>query len=260
MTEENKEITEQPIVSQEAAVEQTTQEPAKDRTREQFDKLIESNKRLFEANELLRQEMQARTKVNETFKPIQENTADPFDGLVVVNPETGERLINDEKLLKQLRDNEQRATRAEKAVESYVRATEEKEIAAQNQAAFNQYPELNPGDKSFDLTFHRQVRGALYDSMVNAPDYGGKPMTFKEAADFVRGASSGQKKDLEKKEQEISENKQQAVAHTTSQPASQAQGQFKTEEQEKLVQRVRYGDNSAIVQRLESIGHTSKEE
>jgi hypothetical protein len=44
---------------------------APDRTKEQFEKLLESNQRLFQANELLRQEMLKRQQSTQTFEPIQ---------------------------------------------------------------------------------------------------------------------------------------------------------------------------------------------
>ena len=162
----------------------------RERTREQFEKLIDSNKRLFESNKMLAQELQQRNQIAQTFAPIQ-NVPQPRPAqvnpqdFVEVDPVTGESSVNVERMKTHIEEINQRANRAEQAVQSYIKTSEEREIDRQNREAFGSYPELNPNDdKTFNVGFNKQVRGVLFDSMYNSSDYGGRPLTFKEAAAF----------------------------------------------------------------------------
>lgn len=163
-----------------------------ERTQEQFQKLLESNKKLYQANETLRQEMIQRAAAQQQFAPIQQppvqNTQQPVNpqDFIEVDPYTGERAINEGKLSAALQEVNARASRAEAAVQQYVQTSEQREVDRQNREAFASYPELNPTGGRFNTLFSNQTRAAIYDSLVNPQDYGGKPLSFKDAADFVK--------------------------------------------------------------------------
>lgn len=209
-------------------------EPMRDRTRENFEKLLESNNRLYEQNEMLRQEIQQRLSQTpapqaqpqqaqpQGQQPTQNAQGQSDWDFYEVDPKTGETFINRDKLNQTMKNIQEKATKAEQQVQSYIKTTEQREIERQNQEAFSAYPELNPqaGDK-FDKRFHQQVRGMLYDSFLNPGEYGGRPVTFKEAADLVRGGRPAQPEPTpedDKKSAEGEARKEAGAANVPSQP------------------------------------------
>lgn len=164
---------------------------ASDRTKEQFEKLLESNQRLYDANENLSRELARKAQAAQTFQPIQQPTAvapqiPRAQDFVEVNPVTGEQYVNTEKLNAAMESVTQRATRAEQAVNNYIQTSEQREIDRENTEAFGAHPELNPKTDKFDAQFSDFTRAVIYDSFLNESRYGGKPLTFKEAADLVK--------------------------------------------------------------------------
>jgi len=189
----------QPAVTPQAPAQDGSQErePMRDRTRENFEKLLESNNRLYEQNEMLRKEIQDRLAQAPAPQPAPQPAQAPQSewDFYEVDPKTGETFINRDKLSQTMKELRDRTQQAEVQVQKIAKSNEEREIDRQNQEAFNAYPELNPGNKDkFDKRFHQQVRGMLYDSFLNPAEYGGRPVTFKEAADLVRGGQPTQPK------------------------------------------------------------------
>ncbi len=245
----------------------------KDRTREQFEKLLDSNRRLFETNEYLRRQVDQRKDTNQTFGPIQETgkpAIDPTE-FVGTDPETGARFIDELKLQSKLQDIQSRANKAEATVQSYIKTAETREIERQNKETFGSYPELDPSSQSFDLGFHKLVRGALYDSMNFADDNGGRPFTFKEAADFVRTQvpKASQPASQPKPEpapatpapqapEQGQALKEQGSAQATSQPRGGA-AIDSDEELKSLQYRTRFlNDDEALAQRILNTDHVRK--
>ena len=226
----------------------TPVEPAKDRTREQFEKLLDSNQRLFEQNEVLRKEMQA-SNLAKTTAQKQPEMLDFYQ----TDPTTGETLLNGEKLNERLKTIQDRAEQAEKQVQSLMKTAEEREIDRQNREAWNVYPELNPetGDK-FNKKFHQQVRGVLYDSMMNTDEYGGRALTFKEAADFVRGepVKIEQQVEAPKGENEAQALKEASAAQNVASHPQLAPALSDDAELRELQIKTRYGSDEALAQRL----------
>lgn len=268
----------QPAPAAQATPQPTPAAPTEqaDRTKEQFDKLLESNRRLFEANELLRQEMQRRSVVNQTFAPVNQPTPQPAQTQVnpedfyEIDPDSGEKYINEQKLKARLDEVNERATRAEQSVQSYIRSTEEKESVRQNQEAFSSYPELNPSNEKFDLEFHKQTRALIYDSLINPQDYGGRPLEFKEAAD--RAKSRGVSATI-MNQSEVVDNptvpqpaasdesqKEQASLQANAQPSAQAVSSISQEASlEELRRKTRESSGEegiwAVAQRLQNVDH-----
>ena len=233
------------------------------KTKEQFDKLLESNRRLFESNESLRRQIIAREQSNQTFAPIQQvptvpkpqvNAAD----FVEVDPLSGESFINTDKMKSKMDDINQRASRAEQAIQNYIKSAEQKEIERQSNETFAVYPELNPGNKEkFNEGFNKQVRGILLDSMYSPSEYGGRPLTFKEAADFTKKISQPTPTvptPVVKEDKKGQDNKIQGSTQVPSQPGNLPEP-TSDQELERLRVKTRYGDNEALAKRLLSTEH-----
>lgn len=248
---------------------------APDRTKEQFDKLLESNQRLYQANELLRQEMVKRGQANQTFEPIQKpapaQPAQPVAPVVQPDPkdfietdEYGNRFVNETKLQNAFSELRQQASQANSTVERYIQASEQRETDRQNKEAFVSYPELNPQSDKFSFGFHQQVRGILYDSMINSHEYGGKPLSFKDAADFVRTQSPATipvsvpavpavTPEQEKAQQAL---KEQGSLSATGQPPVQTRQSYSDDAALKALQmRTRMGSDEALAERLKYTEH-----
>lgn len=249
---------------------------AREKTKEQFEKLLESNRRLFEANELLKREMDQRRQSTQTFAPIQNapvaprapsEQVNPAD-FVDVDPISGESFINEGRLKARMEEIQQRASRAENAVNSYIQDANRRELEKQEQEAYQSYPELNPGSATatntqFNPSFNKQVRGVLFDSMMNVEEYGGRPLSFKEAADFVKAqypqtqptAQAGTTPEANAQAaQSARELKEQSTAHTVSQPQNAPQPVY-DEEVKRLRVETRYGSDEALARRLMHTEH-----
>jgi hypothetical protein len=252
--------------------------PVQDRTREQFEKLLENNAKLFEANENLRKELEAREIAKETFNPIQQPpvqtpvtqpSVDPMD-FIKTDPITGDRYIDDVALKAKIDEVNQSASRAEAAVREYTKTAKEKEQAAeqreierQEREAYQAYPELNPNAKeTFDKTFANNTRALIYDSLVNPQDYNGKSLDFKEAATIVREQYQGKKTvqetlDEGKTPEQLSEEaralKQEASASANGQQPSERTNEAEDASLESLRLATRKGNLDAIAQRIFAI-------
>jgi hypothetical protein len=233
-----------------------------DRTREQFEKLLESNSKLFEANEVLRQELEERKTANQQFAPIQQPPVqtpippevDPMDFIEL--DAYGQRVINEKRLKTRIAEVNAEASRAVQAVKQYTQVAEQREIERQNREAFTVYPELDPNKtEKFDKIFSNNTRALIYDSLINPQDYGGKSLDFKEAADRVRAQYQG----ITTMQGQSSEQQQSKDAQTLKQQASLgANGQQPMErtnasadvDYETLRLRTRMGDRTALAQRI----------
>ena len=273
---------ETPVKTAEKTEDKTKLETDSQRTHEQFDKLLDSNKRLYEANELLRQQLTQRALANEQFAPIQQTPVQQQPAqqvkvadFVEVDPVSGERFINDKKLQSKIEELNSKASNAEKAVQQYIQTSEQREIDRQNEEAFKAYPELNPGGEKFDVKFHNQTRALIYDSLINPQDYGGKPLSFRKAAEFAKGGGTvpsdekNQQASASTKpgEQTVAANepsgedaKQQAAASVAGEQPLTREALAGSEELTKLQQATRLGSTEALARRLANTDHILKRE
>lgn len=261
-----------------ATTDVPTVETDNKRTQGQFDKLLDSNKRLFEANDNLRKQLTTRALADEQFAPIKQQPI-PQQSIqevsvadfVEIDPQSGEKFIDDKKLQARIQELNEKASNAEQAVQKYIQASEDREIDRQNEVAFKAYPELNPTSETHNKKFHNQTRALIYDSLINPQDYGGKPLSFKAAADFVKG---GDDMSVNEKNQQasasINKPEGQTVAANTptgedakqQAAASIAGGQPDTrdalagsEELKELQQATRLGNNEALARRIANSDH-----
>lgn len=186
-------------------------EPAMtDRTQEQFSKLTESNQRLSQQtqtlaqqNEQLRQEIQRmqgtrQQQPQQQFVPQapqmpgqpQQSAMPKLDDYIEIDPRDGSRYVNEAKFNAAVADIYQRASRAEQVAQNVAQQSERREIDRQTREAFTVYPQLNQQAGNYDARFAQQTRAIVYDSLINPQDYGGRPLGFKEAADFIAAAGT----------------------------------------------------------------------
>ena len=283
MPEPTKPVATAQPASQPSATEPPVQQPVEqkpeeqvaevsDRTKEQFDKLLENNQRLFEANELLQQELVKRQQAAQTFQPIQQpptqqtpQQVNPNDFVEV--DEYGNKFVNEVKLQTAINTLNDKATRAEQVVQNYIQNAEQREIDRQNKEAYASYPELDPTDKDFNPEFSDFTRAVIYDSLINSHRYDGRGLSFKEAADLVKSRTGGNQKVEEKIEEKEETSKadeaQEAKEQGSLEPVTQPQGQTAgpDEDLEQLRQITRLGGTNsdrAIAQRLTRIPHVRK--
>ena len=239
-----------------------------DKTKEQFQKLLESNKRLNEANEVLRQQLQQPAAQVSQPAP-QSQSVSPSD-FIDSDPQTGERYFNEAKFTAKMNEIQARqqeiadkANNAESTIQSYLKISEDREIERQEKETFSAHPELNPNAAGFDPVLNKQVRGILIDSYQNPSDYdNGRPLSFKEAADFVKNiqgkttqVAQPDPAQLEAESQAAQQLKEQATSSVASQPRAQ-ESTAEKEELEGLIYRTRYlADDSALAERLKHTEH-----
>lgn len=244
-------------------------EPTNDRTSQQFEKLLESNRQLYENNRKLQEEMARRQAPQTPVQPrptSQPQQVDPRE-FVETDPVTGEQYINGQKMAARVRELEQQLERTVTQTQSFIKTAEQRDIERQTSEAYAAHPELEPGNTKFSEGFHRQVRGVLTDSMFNAADYGGRPLTFREAADLVKKqyqpvqtqtpVQGGNPPEQESAVNSGNALKEQGSAQVMSQPQN-APMASSSEELEALRFRTRQGDDQALAARLIATEHTRK--
>lgn len=267
--------TPQPVAQPEPA-QQPVVATENDRTREQFDKLTGTNQRLSESNatlaqqnERLRQELLAlqrtREQNNQQFAPVQQvpqqgpqqSALPKLTDYIEVDPQTGERFVNEARFNAAMSDIYQKASRAEQVVQNYVQTAEQREIERQEREAFASYPQLNPKGQSFDPKLSQQTRAIVYDSMINPQDYGGRPLGFREAADFVTGGTQPSAPAIPTPQVNAANQvqKEQAAAVVPNVPQQVTQNLDTEREYQRLVMGTRQGSDEAIAVRLLNATH-----
>uniref|UniRef100_A0A6M3LFW4 Uncharacterized protein n=1 Tax=viral metagenome TaxID=1070528 RepID=A0A6M3LFW4_9ZZZZ len=245
---------------------------APDRTKQQFDKLIESNRKLFESNQIIQEQLEAQRLAN--AKPVQPAKPIDTDDFIEIDPNTGDRLINEQRLKAKIEELNNRASKVdtlEKTVEGMRKSVEQREIDRQEKETFAAYPELDSRKETYDPNFNKLVRATLTDSFYAQDDYGGKPLTFKEAADLVRTSfpkkpaqpepaakqTAEELKAAEAASKEAQAGKEQGSAQAVSQPSSQVKQDSSDEETLKdLRYKTRYlNDDQALAERIKHTEH-----
>lgn len=213
-------------------------EDVSERTREQFNKLKEANK-------ALKDQLEKKAAVEPIFDAMRpkENTGltqSQLDDVTDIDPATGSKYINEDKLNNLLTQN---TLQAKAAVDQVNRFIEQQ----QTQEAFNAIPQLDPNGTNFDPELHQATRAFILDSMMNPGEYGGKQLTYREAGEKAAKATRAE---LAKVEQEA--NAQQTAKEQGSLEAtgrSDRRAQTETTEDE-LRSRVRNNDNEALASLL----------
>lgn len=131
----------------------------------------------------------------------------------------------------------------------------------ENERTYEKYPELNPDNKEvFNKDLFVETRRMAYDSMVNPEDYGGKQLSFMEAAALAKDRLAGQTDKIVTEARK--EGARDAIEQLTpkEQASLAASGNPRGREEinqashDELRRRSRKGDLSAIEQRLAGLG------
>jgi hypothetical protein len=211
-------------------------EDASDRTKSRFDELTSQ----------LKEERQRREALEGAFSAMQPKQPAPEP---IYDPNTGyvnENALTD--IQRRTIEAEQRATKAEQAVQSYLTQQEERE-------AYVAHPWLNPNDKNaHDSKRYNLAVGIALSSMVKPENFGGKQLNLKEAGDFVASLTTAQVAEAKK------EGAQQAIEQLTpkEQAALEATGTSAgrtniANNLETLRHQTRRGSQDAIVSRLQGL-------
>ena len=227
-----------------ADIQESSQETDADTSREA--KIAAHNAQEFERlRDQLRDERVRREMLEASFQSMQPK-AEVAQPAPIYDPDTG--LLNEQVFTDVQRrsiEAEQRANKAEAAIQSLRLEQEERET-------FTVHPELNPNDQSFNKDLHIATRRILLDSQLNPNDYGGRQLSFKQAADLAKGVTNDPKI-IEKAKKEGAQEaleqltpKEQASLEATGSVGVRGSGV----PMEDLQRRSRKGDLDAIVQRL----------
>jgi len=250
-------------------VAQQTVSDAGDRTRQEFEKLLESNRKLHQANTLLQEEIARRANVQQQFAPMQQQAVAPqtpnIQDFVEIDPESGTKYINERKLQSAIAEANTRATQAVSQMQNYIQANEQREIEKQNREAFATYPELNPNDASFDRNFSNTTSALILHSYMNPRNYSdGRPLTFKEAADMLKKGQGISTQQVVQTTTPVAQPsgqptaqdlKAQAAVSVQSMPQQVIATPEVVAEMQALRSKTRLGDDQALAERLKYTEH-----
>lgn len=247
---EDKDKKAEETASESPAEEQPTEESGEtpadggsDRTREQFEKLTEANKRLKEENEKL-QKSEPQKSVLESLRPQ--------DNFPNVSPQQAEQIAEgvfdeqgfvDPNLLNQkLAQAEEVARQAIQTAQQAQQQLRNFEETQQTQQVYIQYPQLNPNGENFDPQFYNRVRNELIGQMMQGKqDLMSAAKTVQES--FVVNTQAQEKEEAEKS------LKQQASSNLGT-----SQGASKPVDQDFLAEETRKGNTEALMERLRRAG------
>ena len=178
--------------------------PTSDRTATEFAKLLESNKRLAEQNEVYRKSIDLLNSQPATPKvptaPVASAPAPAQTGFnindFVEADASGEKVINETKLANYYADLAQKASKVdnlENQLNTFVKSQNEQQMMRETNEAIQSFPELDPKAQNFDVEFLRDVRARITDSMINPTDYNlpaGQRLEYKQAAALVKAQYS----------------------------------------------------------------------
>lgn len=229
-----------PSAEQTTTVEDNSQdglpESAPDRTRNEFEKLRSQ----------LREERERREALEGAFKTLQPKEAQQEP---IYDPNTDQldwNQLND--IQRRTLEAEQRATKAEEAVQKFQQEQETRE-------AYQVHPEADPSSKEFDPKMKNLAAGVILQSMLNPQEFGGKQFSLKDAYDYLKADNQTAAVEQARKEgaQEAIEQltpKEQAALEATGTSGRRSDlGQ----NHDTLVQRSRKGDIDAIAERMNRI-------
>lgn len=233
----------------EAGEEADLPEGVSERTKEQFNKLKETNRQLKEQIEKQRQ----FEPIFDSMRPRQGQsnlTQGQLDQVTVTDPNTGERYIDEKKLSDLLTQSTQRAEQAVSQVQQFMDQQQTRE-------AFTAIPQLDPKAKDFDPELHRATRAYIMDSMMNPQDYNGRQLSYREAGEIAVKAMRADQKRAEAESNAQLEAKEQGSLEATGRSDKR---QNVTTNREELRDRIRRdaNDTDALMQALEGLSDTGK--
>lgn len=251
--------------------EENQEEPKKDRTKEQFDKLTQSNQELKKERdeyknilESLRPNSPNTPQEKQEPPSVQAPSANQYSHLnqqqvdsITDNFVDDNGYVDVRKLNQFLQDTNQRAIRAEQAAQQARqesrRTVQDFEESNTVKQAHEKYPELDPKSDSFNEEFYDSVRNELVGQMLS-----GKKEDLLQAASKwhkrMYGPEKKAQKEKEKQEEAQRQEGQQARAAINTTPTGGAKNRMSMADHDNLVYRTRKGDRNALKERLERSG------
>jgi hypothetical protein len=218
-------------VSEEATEATTSELPAdaKQRTKEQFDKLNREKDALRQERDQYKQMLNQPQKPKGESKPIY----DPKTGLVDV--EGLNQLGREVETLKQENQQLRQQTRDNQTTE-----------------LVSAYPELDPSNKDkFNQEFFDEADRLYLHSLAYPERYGGRALTQRQAADRAKKRFAKKESPEEQKQRESV--KEQASLETSGRPGQGVKDLGSDEERQRLVMGTRLGDKQSMIERMRAI-------
>ncbi len=210
---------------------------AKERTKEQFDKLTTQNRELKERlKEPILGNYGTQTQPTQPGKEGESKWTDQY-----TDPNTGELSLN---ALNELASEQ---GRLKEELSKQRTANQRTSDESQEREALEAYPQL---DK--DLDFRRKTRGIFIDAQLNPKDYGGKQLSLKQAAELV-GAPKKEIKDAEKAGATKALEGLSAKEAASVEAPGRSDRRQSTQSLQDLQQATRKGNLQATIERMKSL-------
>lgn len=260
---EQKQTEELPPTDEASTDEEQLPEDTSERTKKNFEKIREENRRLKEQLEQFGNSVfdsfrpQQVAEVNtEAFGNLNQHQVDSIKSQFV--DEDGNVDING--LNQALTQANQRAAAAEAEARKTRESLERFEESQQVREAHAVHPWLNPKDPNFDPVRFEMVR----DRILRVKYYEGQPITLLEAADLVAQASGGASPvDLDKVSEEAVKKYKENQVKRQQGPIETGKGEPRdTQDFNELREKTRFenpsNDSPALEERLRNLGILSK--
>lgn len=250
---------EEPEAEAEEAGQSDSPEDVKDRTREQFEKLLESNKALKEENEKLKTDLflnsPTHTPVQPSAIPSQQlgqlyniPTSQVEDIAQSIFDEEG--YVKKEELEKRLNNAQREAEIAKQqavSLQEELRRNRDEirriEESAQTREAYKEFPQLNPNDENFDSEFREMVREKMLVQALN-----GQKDLVKACRDVSQLIGNMAKKGKQTNQEDVKREINATSGGVRKDVKSTAQ------DYERLMEAARYGKKGAIAELLKMRG------
>jgi len=245
-------------------VEQTNSpDEVKDRTREQFEKLLESNKALKEENEKLKEISSTDLFLNSpTYTPVQPSAIPSQQLGQLYNIPTSqvediaqsifdeEGYVKKEELEKRLNNAQREAEIAKQqavSLQEELRRNRDEirriEESAQTREAYKEFPQLNPNDENFDSEFRELVREKMLVQALN-----GQKDLVKACRDVSQLLGNMAKKGKQTNQEDVKREINATSGGVRKDVKSTAQ------DYDRLMEAARYGKKGAIAELLKMRG------
>lgn len=242
------------------AEEDSLPKDTKPRTKEQFDKLTDSNKVLKEKLDVF-EKNEKKESVLDSLKPKAPPviptptgvpptivaTPQPVDKPTLVDPEG---YVNATVLQTQLSEANQKATAADERARQATARFEKFEETTQIRNAYEKYPQLDPNDDKFDKKFFERTRKELIVQMVN-----GEKDVLKAATTVSEDYQSpAPKEEVREDSKEDAKEAKTNINAGMNRSASRSPDLSKESDGD-LVKRTQKGDRDAFAERMKRAGY-----
>lgn len=226
-------------------VEQSLPEETSDRTKEQFDKLIEKNRELAQKLEVLEKVAQPQEPKLSALERLRGQPSQPVvtPTAPVVEPEQDESLADENGYLDEARlkkgldlskrkaiEAEEKARKAQEQAEAAMRRIEEYEITSEKKRVHSAFPEIDPYSDKFNPKLYDQVSKDMLWNLVNKGREDFYETTEKVVGEY-RQSLTGQQQAEQQKAEQVERTKQEVQEPSRS-------GSVSASRREELMQKI----------------------